>query len=153
MLLVFEREANPPSLDKLIPILNHLDMVIPRKRFHHEFGAILSYDPYLSPWSREWVRYYPEMARDLLLFNRHLIETRERIDRRHWRVFQEWAGGEGSIDQVARTMSRHPKTVRHSLGVVSNFLGVDRIDQISRESLKKILRMVDFPGPWHDEQK
>jgi len=74
------------------------------------------------------------------------------VDSRHWRVFQEWAEDSGSVSDVARSMKRHPKTVRHSLGMVSEQLGVGRIDQFSRESLREMLRLVDFPGNWQEEQ-
>ncbi len=150
--LVFEREFQPPSLDRIIPLISHLDIVVPRKLLTGSFQEILAAEPYLSRWSEEWVNYYPEASRRLLSFNQNLLKARALVDRRHWRVFQEWAEEAGNIAEVARTVGRHPKTVRHSLSVVSDSLGIERIDQISRNSLKELLRLLDHPDPWQEEQ-
>ena len=153
LVLVFEREGRPPALERVLPLLGRVDMVIPRKVLESDLGEILSKPPYLSRWSESWVGYYPKGLRGFLSKYRSLLVTRERVDRRHWRVFQEWAEDSGSVSDVARSMNRHPKTVRHSLGMVSDQLGVGRIDQFSRESLREMLRLVDFPGDWQEEQK
>ncbi|EQD25490.1 MAG: hypothetical protein D084_Lepto4C00115G0005, partial [Leptospirillum sp. Group IV 'UBA BS'] len=100
LVLVFDREESPPPLEHIFPLLGRVDIVIPRELLEREIGEILASPPYLSRWSQSWGEYYPEGLRGFLSIYRTLLVTRERVDRRHWRVFQEWADDYGSISDV-----------------------------------------------------
>lgn len=146
IVLVFDRIERPPSLRTVLNLMPHLDMVISRADIEKDLEEIVCAPPFFSSWSTRWPDYFPEEMRGMYRIYQRLKFTRETLTSHQWSMLEVWLGT-GGVEDVARTMGCHPKTIRNNLKKISGTLGVGDIDEFSRHSFREFIKMVSYIDP------
>lgn len=152
IVLVFDRKENPPSFQRILPLMPFLDMIISGEDLESRLEEVVSSPPFFSTLSFSWFSYLPEEVRGICRFYHRLKILRREIAPRQWEILRLWAEQGGEIDRVARILEQNPKTVRNGLKKISGYLGVDHIDRFSRDSAMEFIRLVSYEEPWQKEQ-
>lgn len=151
IVLVFDKPGTAPSLSALFPLLPRLDMIVSKKEVEDSIDEIVASIPFFSSWSNKWPDYYPKEMGDIYRIYQKLKFSRAELSPHQWKIFRHWAEV-GELNEVARIVGRHPRTIRNNLREISDSLDLEDICQLLRNSTAACLRLVDSIDPWQKEQ-